>query len=44
MEELKARGVEFTSQVEDQGFGLVTYFEMPGGVEVQLYEPAYEKD
>lgn len=44
VEQLKARGVEFTRQVEDQGFGLVTYFKMPGGVEVQLYEPAYQKD
>lgn len=41
--ELKERGVEFTGKITDQGFGLVTFFKMPGGVEVQLYEPKYEK-
>ena len=41
--ELKSRGVEFTDDVADHGYGLVTHFRMPGGVEVQLYEPRYEK-
>ena len=41
--ELKGRGVEFTEGIADQGFGLVTHFKMPGGVEVQLYEPRYSK-
>jgi catechol 2,3-dioxygenase-like lactoylglutathione lyase family enzyme len=41
--ELQARGVEFTQAVEDHGYGLVTYFKMPGGVRVQLYEPKYTK-
>jgi hypothetical protein len=41
--ELKKRGVEFTQDVVDQGFGLVTRFRMPGGVEALLYEPRYEK-
>ena len=41
--ELTARGVEFTKPVEDHGYGLVTYFLMPGGVEVQLYQPHYER-
>jgi predicted enzyme related to lactoylglutathione lyase len=41
--ELKARGVEFTGPVEDHGYGLVTHFKMPGGVEVQLYQPLYAK-
>ena len=40
---LKARGVEFTREVEDHGYGLVTYFTAPGGVVVQLYEPRYRK-
>jgi hypothetical protein len=38
---LKERGVEFVSDVEDQGFGLVTRFHVPGGFTVQLYEPKY---
>jgi predicted enzyme related to lactoylglutathione lyase len=41
--ELKRRGVEFTSGIEDHGYGLVTHFKMPGGVEVQLYQPRYSK-
>lgn len=41
--ELEARGVAFTGPVTDLGFGLATRFEMPGGLEVQLYEPRYAK-
>lgn len=41
VEQLKARGVEFVSEVKDEGFGLVTRFRAPGGVEVQLYQPKY---
>lgn len=43
VKELKGKGVEFTCGITDEGFGLVTRFAMPGGVEVQLYEPRYEK-
>ncbi len=41
--ELKARGVEFDGEIEDAGFGLATRFVMPGDVEVQLYQPHYQK-
>lgn len=41
--EMRARGVTFTHDPVDHGYGFVTYFEMPGGVEVQLYQPKYEK-
>jgi hypothetical protein len=41
--ELKARGVEFTMDVEDHGYGLVTHFTAPGGIKIQLYEPRYVK-
>jgi catechol 2,3-dioxygenase-like lactoylglutathione lyase family enzyme len=41
--ELKGRGVQFTGPVVDRGYGLVTFFTMPGGVEVQLYQPRYDK-
>jgi len=41
--ELKSKGVEFTMPVEDQGYGLVTYFKLPGEVAVQLYQPHYTK-
>ena len=43
MRELKERGVEFVDGITDEGYGLVTHFRMPGGVEVQLYQPRYEK-
>jgi len=41
--ELKERGVEFTTKVEDHGYGLVTHFKVPGGFDVQLYQPRYTK-
>ena len=41
--ELQSRGVEFTQEVEDHGYGLVTYFKVPGGFAVQLYQPKYTK-
>jgi predicted enzyme related to lactoylglutathione lyase len=41
--ELRSRGVEFTQEVEDHGYGWVTHFVMPGDVKVQLYEPKYAK-
>jgi catechol 2,3-dioxygenase-like lactoylglutathione lyase family enzyme len=41
--DMKARGVSFTKPIEDHGYGLVTYFEAPGGITVQLYEPRYAK-
>jgi len=37
------RGVEFTDQVTDRGYGLVTHFKVPGDFEVQLYQPRYTK-
>jgi len=41
--ELRGRGVKFDMEVADHGYGYVTYFSMPGGVKVQLYEPKYRK-
>jgi catechol 2,3-dioxygenase-like lactoylglutathione lyase family enzyme len=43
VEELKARGVEFTNGIENAGYGLVTHFKMPGDVRAQLYQPLYTK-
>src|SRR5262245_10331900 len=37
--DLKGRGVEFTGEVANHGYGLVTHFKMPGNFEVQLYQP-----
>jgi predicted enzyme related to lactoylglutathione lyase len=41
--ELRGRGVTFKSEPEDHGYGYVTHFTAPGGVEIQLYEPKYKK-
>jgi hypothetical protein len=41
--ELKERGVEFTEDIADHGYGLVTHFRAPGDFAVQLYQPRYSK-
>lgn len=43
VEELKSRGVEFTSGISDESWGLLTHFRMPGDMEVELYQPKYKK-
>jgi catechol 2,3-dioxygenase-like lactoylglutathione lyase family enzyme len=43
MNELQSRGVEFTEEVQDHGYGLVTHFKVPGNFVVQLYQPKYAK-
>lgn len=39
--ELKAKGVEFTRDITDEGFGLMTALKVPGGGELGLYEPRH---
>ncbi|NLD78507.1 MAG: VOC family protein [Acidimicrobiales bacterium] len=39
--ELEAKGVEFTSGVQDQGYGLVTSFLVPAAGQVHLFQPRY---
>ncbi len=41
--ELKERGVEFTQEVEDHGYGFVTFFKVPGKFKVQLYQAKYAR-
>jgi len=41
--DLRSRGVQFTQEVADHGYGLVTYFTAPGGLTIQLYQPRYRK-
>ena len=38
MTELRAKGIEFRGEPQDQGFGIVTTMLLPGGLEVLLYE------
>jgi predicted enzyme related to lactoylglutathione lyase len=46
--ELAAKGVEFTSPMEDMGFGRMSRLRIPGGGEMGLYQPrhptAYDLD
>jgi catechol 2,3-dioxygenase-like lactoylglutathione lyase family enzyme len=39
--ELTAKGVAFSCDVTDQGFGLMTTLKVPGGGELSLYEPRH---
>jgi catechol 2,3-dioxygenase-like lactoylglutathione lyase family enzyme len=39
--ELREKGVQFAGPVTDQGFGLMTAIELPGGGELGLYEPRH---
>ncbi|MGH3679884.1 MAG: extradiol dioxygenase, partial [Natronosporangium sp.] len=40
--QLRGKGVEFTTPVTDAGYGLVTSLRLPGGGELQLYQPQHE--
>jgi catechol 2,3-dioxygenase-like lactoylglutathione lyase family enzyme len=39
--ELTAKGVEFTSPVTDQGYGLFSTLKVPGAGELGLYQPKH---
>lgn len=39
--ELKAKGVEFTAGVRDEGFGLTATFLVPGAGEMMIYQPRH---
>jgi hypothetical protein len=39
--ELKAKGVDVSDQISDEGFGLMTSMVLPGGLELALYEPRH---
>jgi catechol 2,3-dioxygenase-like lactoylglutathione lyase family enzyme len=39
--ELKAKGVEFTHGVEDEGYGLTTMLKVPGAGDMMLYQPKH---
>jgi predicted enzyme related to lactoylglutathione lyase len=41
--ELKAKGVTFTGEPQDHGYGFVTHFHAPGDFTIQLYQPKYSK-
>jgi len=39
--ELTAKGAQFTRPVSNEGFGLMTALQIPGGGELGLYEPRH---
>jgi catechol 2,3-dioxygenase-like lactoylglutathione lyase family enzyme len=39
--ELRTKGIEIRSEPEDRGYGIVTRMILPGGVEIDLYEPRH---
>ncbi len=41
--ELRGKGVEFTREVSDEGWGLLTRLKVPGGGEMGLYEPRHPR-
>ena len=40
--DLKAKGAEFTRGVRDDGWGITTELQVPGGPVVMLYQPRYD--
>lgn len=41
--ELRSKGVDFTGEIQDEEWGRLITFDMPGGVSTLLYEPKYSK-
>ena len=42
MDELRAKGIEFRCEPEEESFGITTTMLLPGGVEILLYEPRHQ--
>jgi catechol 2,3-dioxygenase-like lactoylglutathione lyase family enzyme len=43
VDELESKGVELTTPISDEGFGLMTAIKLPGGGELGLYEPRHPR-
>ena len=39
--ELRAKGIRIDAEPEDEGWGISTMMTLPGGVQVQLYQPRH---
>ena len=39
--DLQTKGVQFTTSIENQGFGRITRFRVPGAADMGLYEPRH---
>ena len=40
-DELKAKGIDVVGEPVDEGWGITVSIKLPGGVDVQLYEPRH---
>ena len=43
VEELRSRGVEFVDAVTNQEYGRTIHLRVPGGFELELYQPHYKR-
>lgn len=43
VEQLRVKGVEFVTNIQDEDFGLVAYFRAPGNLILQIYQPKYSR-
>jgi hypothetical protein len=41
MKELRAKGIEFDGEPQDEGYGITIQMRLPGDLEVMLYEPRH---
>jgi hypothetical protein len=41
VKELRAKGIQIDGQPEDEGWGISIMMTLPGGVQVQLYQPRH---
>jgi predicted enzyme related to lactoylglutathione lyase len=41
MAELRAKGIEFRGEPSDEGYGIVVTMVLPGGAEMDLYQPRH---
>ena len=39
--ELRAKGLTVRGEGDDQGYGIMAMIELPGGLEMQLYQPRH---
>ncbi|MGH2820558.1 MAG: VOC family protein [Actinomycetota bacterium] len=42
LEELRSKGLDARGDPQDEGWGITTMLELPGGVEIMLYEPRHQ--
>jgi catechol 2,3-dioxygenase-like lactoylglutathione lyase family enzyme len=41
MAELRTKGIDFAGEPQDEGYGITVMMRLPGGAEMQLYEPRH---